>query len=137
MAQDKNLPKIETFIAKNTIVSGDIISTEGTIRIDGTVSGNLIKSHGIIIGEEGKLTANIEADIIIIAGKITGNIKCLQKLEVLPNAKIIGDIEAPILSLNEGCVFEGSCKMTQKTETLSKKEKEIENELNKLKGALE
>ncbi|MCP3659178.1 MAG: polymer-forming cytoskeletal protein [Bacteroidetes bacterium] len=141
MGQDKNhnknLPKIETFIAKNTFFAGDIDAGEGTIRIDGRVTGKFIKSQGIIIGETGNVTSNIEANILIISGEVTGDIKCLQKLEVLNTSKITGNIEAPLISLTEGATFEGTCKMTKKTKMPAKNEKKLAHEITKLKETMQ
>jgi cytoskeletal protein CcmA (bactofilin family) len=57
------------------------------------------------------VTAQIKANAIIVAGKISGDITATQRLEIRPSAKVIGNITAPILVVHEGAMFEGHCSM--------------------------
>ena len=112
--KNKTLPKVESYIAQDTLILGTINSTNGTLRIDGEVKGDVIKSHGIIVGENGKITGDLQANLIIIAGEVTGDVVAFEKLEILNKAKLIGNLETPLLSIAEGCVFQGNCKMIQR-----------------------
>jgi cytoskeletal protein CcmA (bactofilin family) len=114
--KNKTLPKVESYIAHDTVICGTINATNGTLRIDGEVNGEIIKSYGIVVGEKGKIKANLEANMVIIAGEVIGNVVATERVEVLNNAKLIGDLEAPILSIAEGCIFHGNCKMTQNSQ---------------------
>jgi cytoskeletal protein CcmA (bactofilin family) len=125
--KNKTLPKVETYIAQDTLITGTIESKNGTLRIDGEVHGDLIKSHGIIVGEKGKIKSNLEANLIIIAGEISGNVLAFEKVEVLSSARLYGDLESPIISLAEGSMFQGTSKMSQPIKDTNKNIKDIKN----------
>lgn len=111
-ANDKKiLEKIDTYISKGINLKGDLISQEESIRIDGNITGDFIKAKGIVIGEDAHINANIEADIVMVSGEINGNIIAKKKLGILEKSKIFGDIFSPNISILEGAVFEGQCKM--------------------------
>lgn len=57
----------------------------------------------------------MEANLIVIAGEVVGNVVALERLEILSKAKLIGNLEAPMVSIAEGCTFQGNCKMNQET----------------------
>ncbi|MDR0675481.1 MAG: polymer-forming cytoskeletal protein [Elusimicrobiota bacterium] len=107
----KILEKVETYIANDVVINGSLNSKTGSLRIDGEVNGEFIKAKGVIIGEKAKITGNIEADMVIIAGEVKGNVLAVKKLEVLEKAKITGNLISPVISIMEGSVFEGNCKM--------------------------
>jgi len=112
-ANDKKiLEKIDTYISKGINLKGDLISQEQAIRIDGNINGDTVKAKGIIVGENANINVNnIEAEVIVIAGEIHGNVVARKKLEILEKSKIFGDIFSPNISILEGAVFEGQCKM--------------------------
>lgn len=102
--------QIETIIGKESTFKGTI-EANGTIRIDGKLEGQLNSSGDIIIGETGEVKAQIQARNALIAGMLHGNICISEKLELLSTGKVYGDIEAAVLSIGEGAVFKGNCKM--------------------------
>ncbi|MBN1384105.1 MAG: polymer-forming cytoskeletal protein [Elusimicrobia bacterium] len=106
----ETIGKVETIISDGTEVKGDI-SSEGTIRIDGLVDGHILKSSGVIIGQTGRLTGDVQAESIAIGGEVAGNVIASNNLELLSTAKVCGDIKTQTLSIQEGAVFEGKCKM--------------------------
>ncbi len=120
--------KVETFISTQTHIKGNI-TTKGTLRIDGKIEGDIKNAEGIIIGENGAIKGNINAQTVVIGGKVTGNITASSGIEMLATAQIFGDITTPQLSINEGVLFEGHCNMTKlrKEETVNlSKEKILE-----------
>lgn len=102
--------KVETIISEGTEIKGDV-SSEGTIRIDGLVDGHILKSSGVIIGQTGKLTGDVNAESIAIGGAVSGNVEASGNLELLSTAKVYGDIKTQTLSIHEGAIFEGKCTM--------------------------
>ncbi|MFH1715630.1 MAG: polymer-forming cytoskeletal protein [Elusimicrobiota bacterium] len=125
--QKKPLPKIETIIGHDTKIKGDIIMPLGSLRVDGFVEGANIECEGIILGEKGNIKGNIKAQIVVIAGVIEGDIYASERLEILLNAKVIGDVTTGNLSIAEGSTFEGNCKMLKpeplrETQTIAEQE---------------
>lgn len=105
--------KVDTMIGEGTEFNGSIV-TNGTIRVDGKVEGEVTTEGDIIIGETGKVKANAKGKNITIAGEINGNIEGTGKLELLPTAKLLGDIKVDDLYVDSGAIFQGNCEMKQK-----------------------
>jgi cytoskeletal protein CcmA (bactofilin family) len=80
------------------------------------------------VGANGKVDANIEVAIAIIHGTINGDIIATQRLELGRAAKVNGNIQTPSLVIEQGAVFEGSCKMLQMTAAADKAKREKKDE---------
>lgn len=104
--------QVATIIGKETIFRGNITS-QGTIRIDGQHEGELTTDGDLVVGESGKLTSQVKVRSALIAGIVKGNIEALDKLELLPSAKVYGDIKVGTLTIGEGAEFRGVCHMTR------------------------
>lgn len=105
-----NENKVVSIIGQGTTVKGDI-SSKGTIRIEGNVSGLVQCGDTIVIQEGGKLKADLVAGQIIISGEVHGNVLAHERLEICAGGKVVGDITAPRVSIAEGVLFEGKCTM--------------------------
>ena len=99
-----------TIIGQGTAVKGEIYS-KGTVRIEGQVTGSIHCEGVILVQESGRVKAGLVANHIVISGKVKGNVLAHERLEVMPNATVIGDITSPRISIAEGVVFEGQCIM--------------------------
>lgn len=102
--------KIDTIIGHHAYFEGTIW-TKGALRIDGSVKGNIKCKGTLVIGSEGKVTAEIEADNVFIAGEFRGNATARKRLEITKNGKVYGDINATRLVMEPGVVFDGKCHM--------------------------
>lgn len=107
---------IETLIGNGTTFTGDIVSTK-SLRIDGTLIGNIKEASNVIVGETAKVKGNINANYVVIDGNIEGNITAIECIELLNKSKVTGDITTAILSINEGAIFKGKSTMLEKEET--------------------
>ena len=87
------------------------VSFEGPARIEGEVDGEIMAKDSLAIGESAVVTAQIRAASVSVAGKVSGDIVATQRIEIRPNAKVSGNITAPILVVHEGAQFEGHCSM--------------------------
>jgi len=84
---------------------------EGTARIDGQFQGEIFTPDILIIGDEGNVTGQIEADVVVISGKFQGEILATQRVEIQAPAVVKGTIQTAILQVEEGAVFEGKTRM--------------------------
>ena len=100
--------KIDTLIGASTTITGNIDST-GTVRIDGTYTGDIVTISDVIIGKGAYVKGNIKATSVIISGTVEGNIRCTGFLELLPTATLTGDIEVANFSIENGSTFNGRC----------------------------
>jgi cytoskeletal protein CcmA (bactofilin family) len=96
-----------TFLGYGTKMSGQL-HFEGSARIDGNLDGE-IDGKEITIGESAVVTAQISGDSIIVSGKVEGDITATQRIEIRATARIIGNITAPRLMIQDGAIFEGRC----------------------------
>jgi cytoskeletal protein CcmA (bactofilin family) len=101
----KNTKKLESFIGVNSIFRGDI-ETKGTLRIDGTVDGN-VNADWVILGGKATLNGNITATGIIIDGNVVGNLTANESIEIKPKGQVHGDISSIKLTIAEGGLFDG------------------------------
>ena len=87
------------------------LSFEGTVRIGGNFKGEIFTHDTLIVNEEAKVEAHIEADTIIISGFVKGNIFARRQVIMYPPAVFKGSVTTPSLSIEEGVVFEGASNM--------------------------
>ena len=103
--------KPETTIGANTRFIGTITS-DGNIRIDGSVEGDVEVLGNLIIGETGRVIATIKAQNVHVSGAVKGEITALEKLEISPTGKVWGDITTAALHIEPGGLFRGQSAMT-------------------------
>jgi cytoskeletal protein CcmA (bactofilin family) len=99
-----------TLINSGTIIQGNIESN-GDIRIDGTLKGNLRGRAKIIIGTDGVVEGDIEGLQADIMGHVTGTIRVKELLYLHGSTKVDGDIYAGKLQIEPTAVFNGKCNM--------------------------
>lgn len=107
---------IETLLGNGTTFTGDIVATN-SLRIDGTLIGNIKQANNVIVGETAQVKGNIFANYVVIDGTVEGNITATDSIELLNKSKVTGDITTTILSINEGAIFKGKSTMIEKEET--------------------
>ena len=105
----RNTEKLESFVGVNSYFKGDI-KTKGTLRIDGTLEGN-IEVDWLILGETAQLKGNAEARGIIVGGKVEGNIKATELIEIKAKGEVRGELTTTKLSVAEGAIFDGRSTM--------------------------
>ena|SRR5665647_1171855 len=98
-------------ISSGTDIMGDIKSN-GDIRIDGSLTGNLNTKGKVVIGTTGKVKGEVICKNSEISGIIEGKISVGQLLNLKASSKIHGDIATSKLSIEPGAVFSGNCKMS-------------------------
>jgi cytoskeletal protein CcmA (bactofilin family) len=95
---------------KGSRVSGQL-TFQGPARIDGNVEGE-IHCHGTLtIGEDADIRAKIASQIVVIRGKVEGNVTAREKVELLAPGRVVGNIVTPRLTVAEGVAFDGDCSM--------------------------
>lgn len=96
----------ETTLGEGVVFRGEL-SFERLLRIDGVFEGELISQGKVIVGPKGKVKANLNLREAIIEGKVEGNITVSERLELRGAAVVHGDIEAKLLSVDEGVTILG------------------------------
>lgn len=105
----KGSEKLESFIGVNTLFKGDI-KTTGTLRIDGSVEGN-IEADWIILGDKACLKGVASARGIIVGGIVEGNLTAKEIVEIKQKGCIRGDVITSKLMVAEGGILDGRTTM--------------------------
>jgi cytoskeletal protein CcmA (bactofilin family) len=100
------------FVGKGVEFKG-VITYDGTVRIDGQLDGEINTEGVLLVGEDAILTAKVTAGTIISKGKITGDMVVKEKVKLLSPAVFNGSVKTPMLSIEEGVLFNGNCEMTR------------------------
>ena len=126
LARDIKEGTLSGFVGGGTVVTGEA-NFKAMMRVDGHLSGRVSSSSGtLIVGANGKVDANIEVAVAVIHGTINGDIIATQRLELGRAAKVNGNIQTPSLIIEQGAVFEGTCKMLQMATAAEKTKKREE-----------
>ncbi len=99
----------ETVLGSGATLKGDLKSLEN-IRLDGTFEGTLEIGGNVLVGETAKITADIHAKNVSIAGAVRGNVSG-KKVQLLRTARVWGDISASAISTEEGAFIDGKITM--------------------------
>jgi cytoskeletal protein CcmA (bactofilin family) len=95
-------------IGKAVMVKGQIYSREDLI-VDGEVEGTIeLQEHRLTVGPNGKVQAGIKAREIVVLGAIHGNVDATDKIDIRKDAKLVGDIKAARIVIEDGAYFKGS-----------------------------
>ncbi|MDO8718309.1 MAG: polymer-forming cytoskeletal protein [Polaromonas sp.] len=106
----KKQPPIKSLIAQGSCIEGNLVFTDG-LRVDGEVRGNIRASEGgasiLVISESAIVTGLVQADHVVINGRVVGPIHATELLELQPKAKIEGDVSYKALEMHQGAVITG------------------------------
>ncbi len=108
-----------SIIAAGTTLKGDI-SSNGDIRIDGVLQGNINSTAKVVIGSNGVVEGDITGQQADIMGKITGTIKVKELLQLKGGCNVAGNIYASKLQIETSANFNGQCHMTNNTAATAK-----------------
>ena len=122
--------KLTGFFDKDTEIKGDL-SFEGSFRIDGRFIGKIDSDSVLIVGENGKVDADIKVGKIIINGEVKGTIQAKEKVEINANGRVIGTVITPKLAVEEGAYLEANCQITNQV-SLPETEEKAEEVLQSL-----
>jgi cytoskeletal protein CcmA (bactofilin family) len=102
--------EINTLLGRGSEFEGKL-TFEGTVRIDGKLSGEIFSEDVLVVGEGAMVNAEIDVGVIIVEGTVTGNIRAKRAVELHAPARVKGNIETPSLYVDKGVMFEGFSKM--------------------------
>ena len=82
-------------------------------RVHGKLRGEIVGKPGslLILAENGVMEGTVFADSILIEGFVRGDIEATTRVRITQTGRVIGNIKTPVLSVDFGSHFEGSCKM--------------------------
>jgi len=120
----KTKDEINAFLGVNTEFEGKLSFT-GAVRVDGRFKGEIITKGTLIVGELAVIESNVFASHIIVNGEISGNVTAEERMEIHASGKVSGNIQTPVLVIDEGVVFNGNCSMEKPIELTEKAEDKV------------
>jgi cytoskeletal protein CcmA (bactofilin family) len=104
---------VDTIIGVNVSIKGNLFN-KGSIQVNGIVEGEVKSEENVIVGENAHIKGPVIAKKVEVSGEIKGTVEALEKLEINPTGRIIGDINVRSLIIKEGAVFVGKSIMSAK-----------------------
>lgn len=109
---DNTTIKNLNLIGAGTTVEGKI-RTQGSLRIDGKVTGEVHAAENLAIGLTGEIEGGVTGRNVTVGGKVRGNITSADKLVLEGKSVVRGDVKATKLVIDEGAMFDGRITMTE------------------------
>lgn len=100
--------KITGFFDDGTEFNGEL-KFRGSFRVDGFFRGRIESDSHLIIGERGKVEADVRVGYALINGEFKGTIIATEKIEIHPRGRVFGTIQTPKLVIEEGAYLEANC----------------------------
>ena len=122
LARDIKEGNLSGFVGNGTTLTGEA-NFKGMLRVDGHLSGRVSSADGtLIVSTGGQVDANIEVSVAQIYGTVNGDVTASKRIELGRVAKVTGNIQTPALVIEQGAIFEGSCRMQQQRDAQAKEE---------------
>jgi cytoskeletal protein CcmA (bactofilin family) len=102
--------QVTTLLGRGSEFEGKL-AFEGTVRVDGKLSGEIFTEDVLIVGEGAEVNAEISVGSIVIQGTVRGNIVAKRGVEIHTPGRVRGNINTPSLFVEKGVLFDGQCQM--------------------------
>lgn len=103
--------ELNAFLGKGCSFEGKL-TFEGRVRIDGKFTGEIFSTDTLEIGPDAEIEAEINVATLVIAGRVTGNVIAKSRCDLRHPASVVGNITAPVITMEEGVRFDGHMSMT-------------------------
>jgi len=102
--------KLTAFLDEGSEIEGKY-TFSGTVLLNGKFQGEIASPDTLIIGERGVVNASVRAGTLVVNGELVGDVHASERVELAGKARVFGDLESPVIILEEGVMFEGHCRM--------------------------
>ncbi|MHB9099574.1 MAG: bactofilin family protein [Syntrophales bacterium] len=106
----KEEEEVRAFLGKGAEFTGKLMFN-GSVRIDGDFKGDIFGNGTLVIGEGAEVEADIRVDNVLVSGEVRGQIDVKKSIKIYSPGKLLGDVNTPAFSIEEGAFFEGTCHM--------------------------
>jgi cytoskeletal protein CcmA (bactofilin family) len=121
MSRDIKEGRLSGFIGSGTTLTGET-SFKSMLRVDGHLTGRVMSDTGtLVVGTGGQVDANITVAAAVIHGIVNGDVVATERVELGRTAKLVGNIQAPSISIEQGAIFEGNCSMIRQKAEMDKR----------------
>lgn len=106
----------KSLISKEMKITGSIESS-GALQIDGKLDGEIKCTGNVMIGKDANIKGNVESSSVTVSGTVNGNVIAKDKIEMKSSAKVVGDIKAKRLAVEDGVSFVGKSEVNPSGES--------------------
>lgn len=107
-----------SIVSTGSIWNGNLM-IEGSVRIDGHLSGEIDARDTVYISEGAEVDAKVRAQYIMVAGQFKGEIHCSERLEIMPTGRVKGELTTKSLVVHEGAFTDGTITMSDSKATVT------------------
>lgn len=100
-----------TVIGGSTRIEGELLE-ETDLHILGAVKGRIVVRGNLFVDAPGDVEATVEAENLEVAGRVTGNMTAVKKVEIVAGGRAVGDVRAQRILIADGAVFKGNVDMS-------------------------
>jgi len=115
MFEKKETPMVEemhTLLGRESRFEGKLVF-EGIVRIDGKFNGEIHTQGKLVVGESAFVEGKSEVGSLVLNGEFHGDVIASERVEITSTGKLFGTLKTPILVIEEGGAFDGTCEMTR------------------------
>lgn len=102
----KNDTQLNSLIGEGSVFEGKFF-INGSLQIDGKFEGEIRTRDQLVVGETGKVKTDIVAKKVVVGGTVIGNIEAEEQVSLLSTGRVLGNIRAPKIDIEEGVVIQG------------------------------
>ncbi len=102
--------EVSVFLGGDSFLEGEL-KFSGQARLDGKFAGKINGEGTLLVGPAAQVQANISARAVIISGEVVGDVTASERIEMRSPGRLKGNINAPLVMMDEGVLFEGHCSM--------------------------
>lgn len=107
---------VDTVIGADTVFEGKLTS-KTSLRVEGEAKGEIHLEGDLTVGKEGRVTHDVHARNVTLAGQLNGNLTATEKLHILSSGRFEGKARIGALVIEDGAVFEGESQMNKDQST--------------------
>jgi len=127
----KKTDKDIQMLGPQAVLEGNLVF-EGSLFMNGHASGTIESRSGtIVVGEGAVIHADIFVRTATIKGEIKGAIRATERIELHPPARVYGDLDAPVVTIDAGVIFEGNCSIKPKEDAASQTDRMLSTNAEK------
>jgi cytoskeletal protein CcmA (bactofilin family) len=113
-----DIQSARTILGPSVTLRGELASDED-LTIEGKFDGTLhLPAHCLTVGPQGQVKADIQTSRAIVQGAVTGNITASERIEIRKTGRVMGDLVAPGISIEDGAYFKGSIEIVREESTV-------------------
>ena len=107
---DSTPGELNGFLDAGSHLRGEL-EFKNTFRVDGELTGKVVSSGDLVIGDDGVVNGEIEVGRLYVSGTVKGHVRANERIEIGAKGRVEADISTPALVIEDGAFFQGTCSM--------------------------